>query len=96
MLLIDKFNLNERDYFTNLFKGDGMAAKDINKIINDMEKNGNNFAVMDIEYLKDDKGNLYKHTYFNGEKINFNDLNSYYKKYVHDFETETSVLFVTI
>lgn len=95
MLLIDKFNFDEKDYFTNLLKGDP-SASNINQILNDMEKEGNNFAVMDIEYYKDDKGNLYKHTYFNSEKINFNDLSGYYKQYVHEFETEAGVIFVTI
>lgn len=95
MTLIDKFNFDERDYFKSLLKGDP-AANNIDKILNDMEKEGSNFAVMDIEYYKDNQGNLYKHTYFNSEKISFHDLNGYYKRYVHEFENNTGVLFVTI
>lgn len=88
MRLINKFNYNDKEFFTNLAETEGIKNK--KEFWNELGLDDN---TLKVEYYKDNKGNLYKHTYFNGNKINWNDLNGYYKGRVYEFENETNVLF---
>lgn len=88
MKLIDEFTFNEREYWKSVLKDESEA------IINDVLSNISKLHVLNVKYYKDERGNLYKKCYLDGEKVNFNDLNAFLKNKVYEFESETRILFI--
>lgn len=85
MRLINEFIFDEEEYFSELLKEEDNKEEILNSL-------GDLHTVV-VKYFKDDHGNLYTRYYFDGEKVNSNDLNGYYKEHIYKFESESRVLF---
>lgn len=88
MKLINQFVYDEQKYFLDLLKKENVSNPE--KVLKEL-----NFSndIIEVNYLKDEKGSFYKHVFLNGNKINWNDLNGYQKGVVYNFENETNIMF---
>lgn len=92
MKLIDLLIINEYNYLKKILEDEGISEQNQQHILETLELDPN--ETYTIEYLKDDKGNLYKYYYRNGQRITSQDLPITARQFMFDHETKTKVLFV--